>query len=96
VLVVTELDTGKPGQHGLDAIVEMDQHIFARLDAAFHKAGGKLADPLVKFTVGPASRRSLERRPDQEWMVAAALGAHPQQPRHVEPCEWSDNARRGL
>jgi hypothetical protein len=74
----------------------MDQHIFAGPDAAFDEAGGKRADALVKFTVGPAPRWSLERRPDQEWMVAAALGAHPQQPWHVEPCEWSDNAWRCL
>src|SRR6185503_12531622 len=91
-----EFDTGKPGQNSLDAIVEMDQHIFARLDAALDQAGGKRADAFVKLAIGPAPRRTFERRPDQEWMVAAALGAHPQQPRHVEPCEWSDNARRGL
>jgi hypothetical protein len=74
----------------------MDQHIFAGLDAALDEAGGKRADAFVKLAVGPAPRRRLERRPDQEWMVAAALGAHPQQPRHVEACEWSDNARRWL
>jgi hypothetical protein len=79
-----EFDAGKPGQNSLDAIVEMDQHIFARLDAAFDEPGGKRADAFVKFAVGPAPRRALERRPDQEWMVAAALGAHPQQPRYVE------------
>src|SRR6185295_6495810 len=87
-----EFDAGKPGQNGLDAIVEMDQHIFARLDAALDEAGGKRSDTFVKLAVGPAPREALERRPDQEWMVAAAFGAHPQQPRHVEPCEWSDNA----
>ena len=91
-----EFDTGKPGQNSLDAIVEMDQHIFARLDAALDETGGKRADALMEFAVGPAPRRRLERRPDQERMVAAALGAHSQQPWHVEPCEWSDNAGRCL
>ena len=33
-----EFDAGKPGQHGLDAIVEMDQDILAGLDAARGKA----------------------------------------------------------
>ena len=34
-----EFDAGKPGQNSLDAIVEMNQHIFARLDAAFDETG---------------------------------------------------------
>ena len=91
-----ELDAGKPGQDSLDAVVEMDQHIFAGLDAALDQARGQRADTFVKFAVGPAPRRRFERRPDQERVVAAGLAAHPQQPRHVEACEWSDDARRGL
>ena len=91
-----ELDAGEPGQHGLDAVVEMDQHIFAGLDAARDEPRGQRADPLVKFAVRPAPRRRVERRPDQERMVAPRLGPHPQQPRHVEPCERSDDARRCL
>ena len=91
-----EFDAGKPGQHCLDAIVEMDQDIFAGLDAARDEAGGERADPLVKFAVGPAPRRRIERRPDQKRMVAPRLGPHPQQPRHVKPRERSDDARRCL
>ena len=70
------------------------RHEFARLDAARHEPGGERADALVKFAVGPAARRRIKRRPDQEWMFAAGLGAHPQQPRHVEAGKWSDDARR--
>ena len=29
-----EFDTGKPGQQGFDTIIQVDQHEFARLDAA--------------------------------------------------------------
>src|SRR5260221_13407373 len=89
-----ELDAGKPGEHCLDAVVEMNKHIFAGLDAAFDQACGQRADTVVKFAVGPAPRRRLERRPDQEGMVSATLAAHPQQPWHVEAREWSDDARR--
>ena len=81
-----EFDAGKPGQHGLDAIVEMDQDIFAGLDAAFDQARGQRADAVVKFAVRPAPRRRLERRPDQERMVAAALGC----------ASAAATARRGL
>ena len=91
-----ELDAGEPGQHRLDAIVEMDQHIFARPDAAFGKAGGERADAVMKFAVRPFSRRRIERRPDQERMVLSRLGPHSQQPWHVEAGKWSDDARRGL
>ncbi len=73
-----ELDAGKPGQNSLDAIIQMDQHELARLDAAFGEAGGERADAIVKFAVGPDSRRRIERRPDQERMVPARLGPHPQ------------------
>ena len=71
-----EFDAGKPGQHGLDAIVEMDQQIFARLDAARRKPGGKRADAVVKFAVTPDPRRRIERRPDQERVIAAGSRAH--------------------
>jgi hypothetical protein len=63
-----ELHAGKPGQHRLDAIVEMDEHIFARLDAALREPRGERADPLVKFAITPAPRPGVERCPDQEWM----------------------------
>jgi hypothetical protein len=88
-----ELDAGKPRQHGLDAIVQMDQHEFARPDAARDEACGQRADAFVKFAVSPNPRRRSEWCPDQEWMIAAGLGAHPQQPRHVHPGERSDDTR---
>ncbi len=89
-----ELDAGEPGQHRLDAVIQMDQYEFARLDAAPAKAGGERADAVVKFAITPCSRRRVERRPDQERMVAADFGAHLQQPGHVEPRERSDDAGR--
>jgi hypothetical protein len=89
-----ELDAGEPRQHRLDAIIEMDQHEFARPDAARLEPRGQRADAVVKLAVSPASRRRIERRPDQKRMVAARLGPHSQQPRHVEPRKWPDHARR--
>jgi hypothetical protein len=74
----------------------VDQHEFAGLDAARGETRRERADALVKFAVSSAPRRGLERRPDQKRMIAAAFGPHPQQPRHVEPCEWPHNARRLL
>jgi hypothetical protein len=71
-----ELDTGKPGEHRLDAIVEMDQHEIARLDAAFDQPRSERTDPLMKFAVAPFVRRRVERRPDQKRMVAPRLAAH--------------------
>ena len=91
-----EFDAGKPGQHRLDAIVEMDQHELAGLDAALGKARGERADPIVKFAVAPDPRRRIERRPDQKRMIAAGFGLHPQQPWHVKSREWPDHARRSL
>ncbi len=64
-----ELDAGEPGEHRLDAVVEMNQDEFTRLDAALGEAGGKRADMGVKFAVGPWSCRCIERRPDQERML---------------------------
>ena len=81
----TEFDTGEPGQHRLDAIVQMNQDILARLDAAFDQARGQRADPFVEFAVSPIPRRRLERRPDQKRMIFPRLAPHPQQPRHVHP-----------
>jgi hypothetical protein len=72
----------------------MDQHELARLDAARDEPGGERADPVVEFAVAPDPRRRVERRPDQERMVAAALAAHPQQPRHVHSGKRPDHARR--
>ena len=65
-----ELDTGKPGEQRLDAIVEMDQHVFARLDAALDEAGGEHADALMEFAVGP-DRAGASKAPDQERTRAA-------------------------
>jgi hypothetical protein len=56
-----ELDAGKPCQHRLDAIIEMDQDIFTRRDAASGETRGQRADTVVKFAVGPFSRRRIER-----------------------------------
>ena len=72
-----EFDAGEPGQHRLDAVVQMNQHELARLDAAPAKAGGERADAVVKFAIAPCPRRRIERRPDQERMIAADFGAHP-------------------
>jgi hypothetical protein len=91
-----EFDAGEPGQHGLDAIVEMDQKIFTRLDAARRKTGRERADTVVKFAVGPDSRRRIERRPDQKGMIAAGSRPHLQEPRHVHSGERPDHARRCL
>jgi hypothetical protein len=74
----------------------MDQDILAGFDAARDEASGECADPFVKLAVGPTPRRRLERRPDQKRMLAPRLGPHPQQPRHVQPGERPDDARRGL
>jgi len=89
-----EFDAGKPGQQGLDAIVEMDQYEFARFDATRGKSRGQRSDALVEFTVTPAPRRRIERRPDQKRMIAPGSGPHLEQPRHVDPSEWSDDAGR--
>ncbi len=88
-----EFDAGEPGQHGLDAIIQMDQQVFARPDAACLEPRGQRADALVKFAVSPDPRRRLERRPDQKRVIATGLAAHPQQPGHVQPCEWPHHAR---
>ena len=42
-----EFDTGEPGQHRLDAIVEMDQDILAGLYAAPGEARGERADAVA-------------------------------------------------
>ena len=88
-----EFGAGEPGQDSLDAIIQMDQHEFAGLDAACVEPRSQRADALVKFAVIPDPRRRIERRPDQKWMIAAAFSAHPQQPRHVKAREWSHHAR---
>jgi hypothetical protein len=48
----------------------------------------------MEFAKTPFAGWGVERRPDQERMVAAGFRAHPQQPWHVEACEGADNARR--
>lgn len=88
-----QLDAGKPGKHRLDAIVEMDQHGIAGLDAALDQPGRQCADTLVKLAIGPAARRCLERRRDQERMIAPGLAAQLQQPRHVHAVERRHRAR---
>ncbi len=88
-----EFDAGEPGQHSLDAVIEMNQDEFARLDAACFEPRGERADAVVKFAVSPDPRRRIERRPDQKRMVAARLGPHPQQPRHVHPGKRPHHAR---
>jgi hypothetical protein len=79
-----------------DAIIQMDQHEFARPDAAPGKAGGERADTLMKFAVTPDPRRRVERRPDQKRMVAPRRRAHRQQPRHIHPRKGPHHARRDL
>ena len=101
VLVVTAIaPSSTQANHASIASMQLSRWISTYspglLDAAPDQAGGKRAHALVKFAVGPFPCGALERRPDQERMVAAALGAHPQQPGHVEISEWSDNARRWL
>jgi len=91
-----KFDTGEPGQQSLDAIIQMDQHEFARLDAACFEPCGQRADAFVKFAVGPDPRRRIEWRPDQERMIATRLRPHPQQPWHVHPGKGSHHARRRL
>ena len=85
-----KFDAGEPGQHRLDAIVEMNQHVVAGSYAARDEACCQRADAVVEFTVTPSTRRGVERCPDQKRMVAAGLGAHPQQPWHVEAREGPD------
>ncbi|MGY4628288.1 hypothetical protein ACVWY3_006044 [Bradyrhizobium sp. USDA 4486] len=91
-----QLDTGKPGQHRLDAIVEVNEHIFARCHAALRQPRGERADPLVKLAIAPAPRRRIERRPDQERVIATYLRAQLEQPGHVEPVEWPHDSGCGL
>jgi hypothetical protein len=89
-----EFDAGEPGQHRLDAIVEMDQHVVAGFYAARDETGGECADTIVEFAKTPFAGRGVEWCPDQKRMVAAGFRAHPQQPRHVKAYEGADNARR--
>jgi hypothetical protein len=60
----------------------------------FDQTRGQRADAIVEFAVTPFARGRVERRPDQEGMVAAHLSAHGEQPGHVEPGEGADDARR--
>ena len=89
-----ELGAGEPGQHGLDTVIEMDQHELAGLDAARRKARRQRADALEELAIIPDPRRRVERRPGQKGMIAPRLAAHPQQPRHIETCEGAYRARR--
>ncbi|MGX1066660.1 hypothetical protein AB7M39_006025 [Bradyrhizobium diazoefficiens] len=91
-----QLDAGKPGQQRLDAIVQVNEHIFARPDAALRQPRRERADPLVKLAIAPVPRRRVERRPDQEGMSAAHLGAHLQEPRHIQPVKRAHDSGCGL
>src|SRR5205085_3089328 len=70
----------------------MNEHIFARLHAALGEAGRERADALAKLAIAPVPGGRVERRPDQERMIAAHLSPHLQQPGHVEPVEWADDS----
>ena len=88
----TELHAGEPCQHRFDAVVQMDEDVFAGLYAPLREPRCERADPVVKLAIAPAPRRGIERRPDQERVVTANLGAHFQQPRHVQSREWPHHA----
>ena len=72
----------------------MDQHVVAGFYAARDQPGGERADTIVEFAKTPFACRGVERRPDQERMIAAGFRAHPQQPWYIEAREGADNARR--
>ena len=69
---------------------------FARSPMSDEQYRKESSDAVMKFAVRPFSRRRIERRPDQERMLLARLGPHPQQPWHVEARKWADDARRLL
>ena len=74
-----------PGQQGLRAVVQMDQHPLTGSDAALRQAARNAAHALVKLAVGPGLVRAVEGRPDHEGMIAPGLGAGFQQPGDVKP-----------
>ena len=87
-----EFDAGEPGQHRLDAIVEMDQDVFAGPDAAFDEARGQRADTRREIrrssSAAPAHRTAPRSGTDGRGAsrrASAAARARPSR-RTVRPC----------
>jgi hypothetical protein len=74
---------GVPGQQGLGAVVQVDQDTVAGLDTALLQARSDAGDVGMELAVGPDLIRAVERRPDQERVIAPAAGALLDQPGHV-------------
>ena len=78
---------GIPGQQGLGAVVEMDQHPVAGEHAAPRQATRDATDLVVEAGIGPGLGWALEGLPDDERMVGPGLGAVRQQRGHVQATE---------
>jgi len=90
-----EFRAGIPGEDRLRAVVKMDEDEVASPDAARRKACGEPADALVEGAVGERLAGALERRPEEERMVAPRARPRLDEPRHIDAAERAHIGRVG-